>query len=441
MIEPPPRLPLGAPSAISADLMKPPSPGLSAMMLGISGLVVIFIAWAALAVIEEVTTGRGRVIPASKIQLVQNLEGGIVREILVREGQRVVEGDVLLRIDPTLAGSTLGEAREKMQGLTALIVRLDAEVDGKLPSFPSDLSSIRPDLVEQQREQYEARKRELDAAINAFDQQEQQRAQELVELAARIATLTRARALAQEEADLVRPLAQSRAVARSDIIAVETKLNEIEGSLKAAELARPRVESTRREIIERRAERLAAFRSDALQRLAAARLEFNGLTESSRSSADRVARTTIRAPTTGIVKTVHVTTPGQVVQPGHNMVEIVPLNDTLLVEAQIRPQDIAFLRPGQRAVVKITAYDFALYGGLEAEVEQIGADSIVSERGEIYYLIRVRTARSALERDGDKLPIMPGMVADVDIITGAKTVLEFVTRPLTRMRYAALRER
>lgn len=431
----------GAPSAVSADLMALPARGISLLMLGLCALVTAFIAWAAMAVVQEVTTGRGRVIPASKIQLVQNLEGGIVREILVREGQRVGEGDVLLRIDPTLAGSSLGEAREKMQGLSALVARLEAEVDDKPLVFPAEISAARADLVEQQREQFDARRRELDAAVSAFDQQEQQRAQELVELTARIATLTRARALAQEEADLVRPLAQSRAVGRSDIIAVETKLNEIDGNLKAAELARPRMDSTRREIVERRSERIAAFRSDALQKLAAARLEFASLAESSRSSADRVARTTIRAPTTGIVKTVHVTTPGQVVQPGHNMIEIVPLNDTLLVEAQIRPQDIAFLRPGQRALVKITAYDFALYGGLEAEVEQIGADSIVSDRGDVYYLIRVRTGRSELERDGAKLPIMPGMVADVDVLTGAKTVLEYVTRPLTRMRYAALRER
>lgn len=431
----------GAPSAVSADLLALPGRGISILMLGLSGLIAAFVVWAALAVIEEVTTGRGRVIPASKIQLVQNLEGGIVREILIREGQRVSEGDVLLRIDPTLAGSTLGEAREKMLGLSAVVARLEAEVDDKPLDFPAEFVKSRPDLVEQQREQFGERKRELDAALSAFDLQEQQRAQELVELAARIATLTRARALAQEEADLVRPLAQSRAVGRSEVLAVETKLNEIDGNLKAAELARPRVEATRREIEQRRAERLAAFRSDALQKLASARLEFRALTESSRSSADRFARTTIRAPVTGIVKTVHVTTPGQVVQPGHNMVEIVPLNDTLLVEAQIRPQDIAFLRPGQRALVKITAYDFALYGGLEAEVEQIGADSIVSERGDIYYLIRVRTAHSALERDGARLPIMPGMVADVDVITGAKTVLDYITRPLTRMRHASLRER
>jgi len=192
---------------------------------------------------------------------------------------------------------------------------------------------------------------------------------------------------------------------------------------------------------DRRNEKLSAFRGEALQKLSGARVELSALNETSKWSADKVNRTTVRAPVSGIVKTVHVTTTGQVVQPGSNLIEIVPLNDSLLIEAQIRPQDIAFVRPGQDAIVKVTAYDFSIYGGLKARVEQIGADSIATDKGDIYYLIRVRTDETFLKYGSETLPIIPGMVADVDILTGKKTVLSYLTKPLTRMRDVAMRER
>ncbi len=431
----------GVPTAFSADLLELPSSKASALMLTLAGLVVGFIVWAALAVVQEVTTGRGRVTPASKIQIVQNLEGGIVREILVREGALVREGDVILRIDPTLAGSSLGEAREKMLGLGALIARLEAEVEGRPLEFPREIEQARPDVVAHQREHYLARRRELEAALGAFDQQEQQRAQEIKEAEARLATLKRALVLATEEVTMMRALERTRAASRSELIVSETKLNDTSGQLEATRLALPRLIAAKAEVAGRRAEKVEAFRGDSLQRLAAARTEYSALTEASRGSEDKLARTTVRAPTDGIVKTVHVTTPGQVVQPGHSLVEIVPANDTLLVEAQVRPQDIAFLRPGQDAVVKITAYDYAIYGGLQARLEHIGADSISTEKGETYYLIRVRTDKAQLSHGSRTLPIIPGMVAEVDVITGSKTVLGYLTKPLVRMRQTALRER
>lgn len=429
------------PTAISADLLEPPAPGIGVQIRVLVFLVVAFVVWATFAPIEEVTTGRGRVIPASKIQLVQNLEGGIVREISVREGQRVVEGELLLRIDPTIAGASLGEAREKLLGLEALMARLEAEVDDRPLVFPADVATKRPDVVAHQRDLFETRRRELRSALSVLELQELQRAQEVLELEAKIATLKRALGFAKDELDLIRPLQLAKAAARSELLTAEAKFNDTQGGLRAAELAMPRVQAAVREARDKREERISAFRSDALQKLASARIELSALTEQSRSSEDKVARTTIKAPTTGIVKTVHVTTPGQVVQPGHSLVEIVPLNDKLLVEAQVRPQDIAFLRPGQRAVVKVTAYDFALYGGLEGVVDQIGADSITSEKGETYYLIRVRTEKSQIQRGSETMPIIPGMVADVDVLTGSKTILAYLMKPLTRMRSNALRER
>lgn len=431
----------GVPTAISADLLTMPPAAASLLMMSLVGLVAAFLLWAWLATVQEVTTGQGRVIPASKIQVVQNLEGGIVREVLVREGAVVREGDIILRIDPTQAGSSLGEAREKMAGLMALIARLEAEASRTALVFPAELERDNPDLVAHQREHYEARRKEIESAIAAFDLQERQRGQEIKEAESKMETLRRALDIAEEELALLRPLERTKAASRSEVLLAEAKVNDTRGALEATALAIPRLSDAMAEIARRRSERVEAFRGDSLQRLASARVEYAALAEATRGSEDKVARTTVRAPTAGIVKTVHVTTPGQVVQPGHNLVEIVPLNDTLVVEAQVRPQDIAFLRPGQDALVKVTAYDFAIYGGLAAKLESIGADSITNDKGETYYLIRVRTEKSSLSHRDGTLPIIPGMVAEVDVITGAKTVMGYLTKPLVRMRQTAMRER
>lgn len=429
------------PSAISADLMAPMPRGMSVLMGSLISLVGIGVLWASVARLQEVTTGRGRVIPASKIQVVQNLEGGIVRETLVREGALVREGQIILRIDPTLAGSSLGEAREKLYGLKALVARLEAEVEGRELEFPQDVIEQRPDLAGHQRDLFQARRREIEGALSALDLQERQRRQEVAEAEARIGTLKRALSIATQELELIRPLERTRAASRSELLAAEAKVNDLSVSLTATELAVPRLQAAMEEASWRRAEKLQAYRGDSLQKLSAARVELAALGEASRSSEDKVARTTIRAPVNGVIKTVHVTTAGQVVQPGHSLVEIVPLDDHLLIEAQVRPQDIAFLRPGQEALVRITAYDFALYSGLKGRVEQIGADSVTTEKGESYYLVRVRTERAYLQHGDERLAIIPGMVAEVDVITGSKTVIAYLTKPLTRMRQTAMRER
>lgn len=436
-----PQRPLGVPTAISADLLAPPPRAAHALLASLVGLVAVFFVWATFARIEEVTRGTGRVIPASKLQVVQNLEGGIVREILVRDGATVTAGETILKIDPTQAGSSLGETQEKIDGYQALISRLEAEAKDEPPSFPDDLTGRRPELVKAQMEHHQSRSRELASALAVLRLQEQQRSQEIVEVRSRIETLTRALELAEEELNLMRPLVASKAASRAEILAIESKVNETAGSLAAAKLSLPRLEAAQKEARDRIAEKVSAFKSEAMQQLTSARLESAVLMEQVKGSQDRLSRTTVKAPVSGIVKTVLVTTPGQVVQPGENLVEIVPMNDTLLIEAQIKPADIAFLRPGQPALVKLSAYDFSLYGGLEGSVETIGADSVTNERGETYYLITVRTAGRTLSRNGDALQIIPGMVADVDVRTGEKTVLAYLMKPLTRMRQDALRER
>ncbi|MEO1206252.1 MAG: HlyD family type I secretion periplasmic adaptor subunit [Pseudomonadota bacterium] len=443
--EPPPKptaqRPSGVPTAVSADLLRPHPKGPSILMISLVGVVAAFITWAAFAKIEEATRGEGRVIPASKIQLVQNLEGGIVREIGVREGDRIRAGDIILRIDPTQADASFGETQERVLGLIALTARLEAELADKPLTFPADLTKTAPALVARQRETYTARKRELEAALATLQSQFQQRQQELIELNGKVEILQTSLEIAKSQQAILAPLAKSRSVSRSELLAADAKVNDTFGQLRAAQLAIPRVKLQADEARQRRAEKVSAYRAEALEKLSEARVELAALQEVNKRSADKLARTIVRAPADGIVKTVHVTTIGQVVQPGIDLIEIVPLNDTLLIETRIRPQDIAFLRPGQPARVKLTAYDFALYGGLNGKVENIGADSVTNDKGETYYLIKIRTDGVQLEHGGKDLPVIPGMVAQVDVLTGQKTVLAYLTKPLTRMRDEALRER
>ncbi|MCA3562848.1 MAG: HlyD family type I secretion periplasmic adaptor subunit [Methylocystis sp.] len=432
---------IGLPSAVSADLLQPPRRLYHASMLALVGLVAGFFIWSAQAAMTEFTVGQGKVIPARKVQVVQNLEGGIVRAIAVREGQQVKQGDLLLSIDPTAPGAQLAEAREKTAGLMALMARLDAELKGSKPQFPPEVAARRPDLVANELALFESRRREIESALSGLDLQIRQREQEVIETKAKIASLQSGLALAKREFELVQPLVLSGAAARIEGIRAESKVVEIDGALRSAELAIPRIEAALAEARDRRIEKEQSYRGEALMKLSQADNELAGLMQGMRNNEDRVRRTDMTAPVNGIVKSLHVTTIGQVIQPGSSAVEIVPIDETLLVEAQVRPQDIAFLRPGLDAMVKLSAYDATIYGGLPARLEHIGADSITSDKGETYYIIRVRTDANSLHYKGRELPIIPGMVADVEIKTGQKTVLQYLIKPITRMQQQALRER
>ncbi len=432
---------LGMPSAVSADLLEPPRRLYHISILALVGLVAGFFVWSANAAMTEFTVGQGKVIPARKVQVVQNLEGGIVRAIAVREGQQVKQGDLLLSIDPTAPGAQLAEAREKTAGIMALMTRLDAELKGTRPQFPPEVKARRPDLVANELSLFLSRRREIESALSGLDLQIRQREQEVIETKAKIASLQSGLGLAKREFELVQPLVLSGAAARIEGIRAESKVVEIEGALRSSELAIPRIEAALAEARDRRIEKEHSYRSEALTKLSQADSELAGLTQGMRNNEDRVRRTDMTAPVNGIVKSLHVTTIGQVIQPGSSAVEIVPIDETLLVEAQVRPQDIAFLRPGLDAMVKLSAYDATIYGGLPARLEHIGADSVTSDKGETYYIIRVRTDANVLHYRGRELPIIPGMVADVEIKTGQKTVLQYMIKPITRMHQQALRER
>lgn len=431
----------GNPTGISADLLRPPRRWTNGLLLFIVVTVISLIGWAWWAELEEVTSGAGLVIPASKVKVVQNLEGGIVLAILTEDGAQVKKGQVLLRIDPTGFGARLNESLGRQAGMQVTLRRLRAEAEETEPDFDDALIEQWPDLVSRELTLFLSRRESLQASLNALNELVLQRGQEIKEVRNQIRVVGRSLSLAKKELELMRPAVREGIVSRVELFRTESRVNDLDGQLSSARLSIPRIKATLAEAKQRLEERKKQFRSEALLERNLLEVELSALTETIGAEQDRVARTDVRSPVDGIVKELKVTTIGQVVQPGLDLVEIVPLDDTLLIEAQVRPADIAFLRPGQLAVVKLTAYDFTLYGTLEGELERISVDTIEDEQGERFYKILVRTKRNFLGEETAGNVILPGMVAQVDVITGKKTVLQYITSPLLRVQGQALRER
>lgn len=418
-------------------------PRLSAnlLLLAIVGFVVWAIWWANGALLDEVTRGMGRVVPSSQVQVVQNLEGGIVSEIRIHEGDFVAAGQVLIVVDDTQFRSKFREDRSKELAFEAAIARLRAEVEGRALAFPEAVRQDGSSLVANEAALYEARQSELDAAIRVLRQQRAQKIQELQELGSRIGQLRKSLALGQQELDIIKPIVAQGAMAEIELVRLRREVTDIESSLMSAQQAVPRLKAAIVETEQQVEEKKAGFLTRVRTELNEAESNLRALRETMLASEDRLRRTVVVAPVNGTVKQVLVNTVGGVIRPGMDLVEIVSRDDTLLVEARVRPADVAFLRPGQAAKVKITAYDYAIYGMLDAELEHISADSIVNPEGESFYEIRVRTRDSSLRRGSERFPIKSGMVAEVDILTGSKTVLEYLIKPILRARHSALTER
>ena len=411
------------------------------LLLGIIAFFVWAVYWANGAELDQVTTGEGQVIPSSQIQVVQNLEGGIIAAIYVAEGDAVTKNDVLMRLDDTQFASKFSENRATLYGLQAVIARLEAEIAGKPLELPQSVIDNVPMIARNERSLYESRLRELGAMVAVFNQQIIQKKQELIELDTRTSKLKRSLELAEKELVIKRPLVDKGILPELDLISLEREHNEIDGTLETSRQSIPRIEAGITEIKRKISESRAIFRSSALKELNEAQVKSNALTELLESSQDRVQRTEVRAPVDGTIKRVLINTIGGVVRGGMDLIEIVPRDDKLLVEAKIRPSDIAFLHPGQEAIVKIAAYDYSIFGSLPAKLVHISADTIVDEKEESYYVIRVLTDRTDLGDETKTLPIIAGMTATVDILIGKRTVLEYLLKPILRGREKALRER
>ena len=401
-------------------------------------VVVLLIVWAALARVDEVTRGEARVISSRQLQIVQSLDGGVVVEILVKEGQVVEAGQLLLRVDETRATSGVRESAAQGVALRARTARLRALAEDKPFQPPLAGTDEEKRTVEEERRLYDARLSELQAQLSINRQQLSQRQQELNEMQARRNAAQRGLELAQQELTQTRPLLATGAVSQVDILRLERDVTKNRGDAEQATAQIARVQAAIGEAQRKAQETELVFRGEARRDLAEAMGKLNALNEGAVALADRVSKAQVKSPVRGRVQRLLANTVGGVVQPGKDIVEIVPLDDTLVLEARVAPKDIAFIRPGQVATVKFTAYDFSIYGGLQAKVENISPDTVVDERGNAFYLVRVRTDRASFN---DKLPIIPGMTAEVDVLTGKKSVLSYLLKPLLKVQAYALRER
>jgi membrane fusion protein, adhesin transport system len=397
------------------------TPRTSRLLLGTTlALLFTTLVWAHFAVLDEVKRGNGRVVPSRLTQVVQSLEGGIVEEILVQEGAIVQQGQPLIRINDIKFASEFGEVRERRGAMAARVARLEAEAKGQSKlEFSPELRQVAPAAVATETSVFETRARKLAQDIDVLVQQETR--------------LTENLKLLSREVELTRKLYAQKVVPEIEMLRLERQLSETRGQLAEVQ---SRITNTK-----------ATFRSQADEDLAKSKGDLAVLDENIKSAQDRVRRTELKAPLHGIINKVNVTTVGSVVQPAANLMELVPLDDTLLVEGRIRPQDIAFVRPGQEAVVKITAYDSSVYGSLKGKVERISADTIIDEKAdrgekaETFYRVMVRTEKNHLGTTEHPLPIIPGMVTTVEILTGEKSVLDYMMKPARMLRDEALRER
>ncbi len=406
--------------------------------------IVTMLIWAHYAVLDEVTRGEGTVIPSSKTQVIQNLEGGILAEVLVREGDIVEKGDILVRIDNTAAQANFRDLQSQYFVLLASIARMEAELESRELVMPEEVLQEAPAAAANQTALFRLRQDQLRAQIRVLQSQAAQRKQEIKEMRSRSHQLQRSLDLAQQELAITQPLVNKGVLPRLDLIRIQREMTELEGERSSIRLAIPRLVTAVAEAEQRIEELVLATKAEVSNELNQARAEFNSVTETLFAGKDRVVRTEVRSLVRGTIKDIKHNTVGGVIRPGEDILEIVPLDDTLLIEAKIRPADIAFLRPGQEATVKITAYDFSIYGGLTAKLERISADTIrddEDQRGERFYRAYLRTDRNYLVRRGEELPIIPGMTATVEILTGKKSVLDYVLKPILKARDRALTER
>ncbi|MEQ6289773.1 HlyD family type I secretion periplasmic adaptor subunit [Vogesella sp. GCM10023246] len=401
--------------------------------------ITVALLWSALATIDEVARGEGKVVPTSQIQHLQSLDGGVVSKILVKEGDIVERGQLLLQVDNTRFVSSLNENQSQSLSLQAKAARLRALSDGKPFELPAQVTQQAPDIANQEMDLYRSKQMELDANVSIARQQLTQRTQELNEARARRDQAAQGLELTQQELNVTRPLLKSGAVSEVDILRLERDVSRYRGERDMANAQIPKIQSAIAEASRKIQEVELTFRNQASTELSETMGKLGTLGAGSTALQDKVRLSEVRSPVRGEVKRLLVNTVGGVVQPGRDIMEIVPLDDTLLIETKISPRDIAFLRPGQDVFVRFTAYDSTIYGGLKGVLDQIGADSITDEKGNTFYVVKVKTDSAHLSEK--KLPIKPGMVAEVDIITGHKSVLNYLLKPVLRAKAQALSER
>ncbi|MDD2828994.1 MAG: HlyD family type I secretion periplasmic adaptor subunit [Sulfuricurvum sp.] len=403
--------------------------------------VFIFFLWAALAPIDELVRGEGKVIPGGENQMIQHLEGGMLSAILVKEGQRVKSNDVLLKVDNLKSSSTYESSQYKSAELRARIVRLRAESTGG-PFSPSDkdMQEI-PMQIMQERSLFASNKDKLQSQLDSLQDLYQQKQGELSEAQGHINEQKHALELIKEEVAISEPMVAQGIKPRVEFLKLQREYSDVNERYNSVRASIPRLRSAINEISSKMREARSEYVTKARIDLNAAVTENQRVGAESSALADQVTRTVIKSPINGIVQKIFVNTVGGVIKPGDNLIEIVPTEGGLLIEAKVKPSDIAFIYPGQKAVVKVTAYDFSIYGSLNGVVSTISPDTETDQKQNVYYIVRVQTNKKYLGTKEKPLKIIPGMMVNVDVITGQKTVLEYILKPLLKAKQYTFSER
>lgn len=412
------------------------------LLLVIVGFWIAMIVWANFAPLDEVTRGQGKVIPSSSVQALQTLEAGIIEEFLVKAGDSVEAGQVLVRLNQIEAASDLGANRVRYLGLLASIIRLQAESEGKSSvDFPDDVMKATPQSVTEELNAFRANRQQVQGQTNIFQQQLMQREQEVRELTTRISDTRGVMSLQRQEKEMIAPLVAKGSAPRLELLQLERGLKEKNAELNGYLSSLPRARSAVNEAKARIKDIESSAQASAQIELSAKLVEMNEIKERLSAMSQRKERTEIKSPVNGTIQEISVNTVGGVVRPGEDFIKIVPADDKLVIEAEVRPADRAFIYPGQKAIVKLTAYDFSIYGGLDADLISISADTFEDEEGNSFYKVKLITRETELKRKGEVLPIEVGMVASVDILTGKKTVMQYLLKPFNKTMERAMRER
>lgn len=410
------------------------------MLWSITSFFVLMFIWIAVAEVDNVTRADGRVIPSAKMQVIQNFEGGIVTEILVKQGQSVLAGQRLVALSAVQHDGDMKSRQQQVLALEARAARLSALASGQSPKFPQSVATF-PELVAVETASYLSKKLEQESQVSVLNAQVEQKNRELEESRISLQATRKSLELGREERATVARMVERGLEPRLELVRIDRSFAEQEGRVNAATVAIERLGSAILEINARKDAMTRQFRSDALNELNRTMADLAPLKQSMPALLDKVNRTEIKAPMKGIVNRVFVTTVGGTVRPGDPIVEVVPGDDELVVEAMVSPKDIGFVKLGQLARVKITAYDYSIFGSMEGHVQSISGDAVPNEKGEAFFQVRIATKTKAIEVIDKKLPIMPGMQAQIDIITGKKTILQFLSKPIVAVKENAFRER
>ena len=403
--------------------------------------VFAFIGWANFALIDEIARGSGEIIPSGQNQIVQNLEGGIVEEILVKEGQIVEKNQILLKIDNKKSASSFSSNNIKADALEAKIIRLRAESSDKKFIVSKELNKKIPIFIENEKSLYQMHMRQKKSNLSALSEQLVQKKSELLEARSQVKQLRSSQGMIKKEVQMTEPMVKRGVSSKRDFLKLQREANEIDSKYIATRESIPRLKSAVSEMKNKISETKLIFQSEAKIKLNEAVAELRGLKSNYKALKDQVTRTIVRSPMKGTVQKLFIYTVGGILKPGADIIEIVPSEEALLVEVKIKPSDIAFIYIGQKAVVKFSAYDFAIYGGLDGEVVNISADTVKDDKGEFFYTVRIKTNKNYIGDKSKQLNIITGMTVTADIMTGKKSVLDYILKPILKTKQYTFTER